>query len=331
MSSGSAEDSNNEQVNVKKPPWEVDWARANAAIARLQTVVAEQPKKPLQVLRVNQLDAIRLDSEIGDLLGSQFMKIFAFFKTDFVEKFKPELTLCLDLLIYRFSIYASGTTFGNRLQNLRFSRGETGSISKTQTVFYGLFTVGFKWMWTRLNAWVSARDDWGDLRNSRMWATLSFLESAYKTASILNFFVFLVDGRFVSVVNRLLSMRLVYNTTSARRNVSFEWMNRQLVWHGFTEFMIFVMPLINLDKLKNFVRRRLYTPAADSALPATMCPVCQSDPAQTPHVSSCGHLFCYYCLRRSITDDSRFACPRCNLVVTSMRRAEAADLADKTR
>ncbi len=41
--------------------------------------------------------------------------------------------------------------------------------------------------------------------------------------------------RYVSILHRLLGMRLVYESTQTLgRNISFEYMNRQLVWHGFT-------------------------------------------------------------------------------------------------
>jgi peroxin-2 len=80
------------------------------------------------------------------------------------------------------------------------------------------------------------------------WVWLQRLDNAYKLMSILNFCVFLYNGkylqiklyeegidtnRYVSLVGRLLAMRLVYFRPNMSRRVSFELMNRQLVWHGF--------------------------------------------------------------------------------------------------
>jgi len=45
-------------------------------------------------------------------------------------------------------------------------------------------------------------------------------------------------------------MRLVPARKLVRRNVSYEFMNRQMVWHAFTEFLIFVLPLINTRTLR---------------------------------------------------------------------------------
>ncbi len=37
--------------------------------------------------------------------------------------------------------------------------------------------------------------------------------------------------------------------------VSYEFMNQQLVWHGFSEFLFFLLPLINIDRIRNGIRR----------------------------------------------------------------------------
>jgi len=68
----------------------------------------------------------------------------------------------------------------------------------------------------------------------------------------------------------MLNLRLVSAQRLAKRDVSYEFMNRQMVWHAFTEFLLFLLPLINTRAL----RRRLstmyakFTPA--SILPAPM-------------------------------------------------------------
>lgn len=78
-------------------------------------------------------------------------------------------------------------------------------------------------------------------------------------------------------IDRLLGMRLVYGRPSVARFVNFEFMNRQLVWHGFSvgyptfpahcgsikrliqrcpqEFLMFLTPLINADRIKRGIYR----------------------------------------------------------------------------
>jgi peroxin-2 len=50
-------------------------------------------------------------------------------------------------------------------------------------------------------------------------------------------------------VERLIGARLVYRQPSMSRLVSFEYLNRQLVWQELSEFMLFLLPLINVSKV----------------------------------------------------------------------------------
>lgn len=114
-------------------------------------------------------------------------------------------------------------------------------------------------------------------------------------------------------MGRLLGMRLVYFRPNMTRRVSFELMNRQLVWHGFAvrlssslllhhycfycevincvqEFLLFLMPLINWDRIKTFLIRRFNKPRNyprglnPSLLTHTMaCGVCNIEPAYNPY------------------------------------------------
>ena len=39
------------------------------------------------------------------------------------------------------------------------------------------------------------------------------------------------------------------------REVSFEYLNRQLVWHAFTEFLLFLLPLVGINRWKRWISR----------------------------------------------------------------------------
>jgi hypothetical protein len=53
---------------------------------------------------------------------------------------------------------------------------------------------------------------------------------------------------FRTLVERIISARLVYRQPSMSRLVSFEYLNRQLVWQELSEFLLFLLPLINITK-----------------------------------------------------------------------------------
>ncbi|GAA5854901.1 hypothetical protein JCM3766R1_002304 [Sporobolomyces carnicolor] len=77
--------------------------------------------------------------------------------------------------------------------------------------------------------------------------------------TLSNLLVFLYNGTYRSLIDRILRMRLVYAAegTAGTPNVSFEFLNRQLVWEAFTEFLLFLMPLINLRRLKLRLMKRV--------------------------------------------------------------------------
>ncbi len=54
-------------------------------------------------------------------------------------------------------------------------------------------------------------------------------------------------------MERVLGARLVYAKGSMARALSFEYLNRQLVWHELSELLLFLLPLLNVARLKSMV------------------------------------------------------------------------------
>lgn len=55
---------------------------------------------------------------------------------------------------------------------------------------------------------------------------------------------FLYNGRYLSVPHRLAGLHLVAENPNAPRDVSFEYLNQQLVWGELQNFVIFLLPLL---------------------------------------------------------------------------------------
>ncbi|KAL2180188.1 uncharacterized protein P884DRAFT_255177 [Thermothelomyces heterothallicus CBS 202.75] len=86
-------------------------------------------------------------------------------------------------------------------------------------------------------------------------------------------------------------MRLAPPTSQVSREVSFEYLNRQLVWHAFTEFLLFVLPLVGINRWRRWLartwRRTKKIMTADggagdkggeySFLPERTCAICYRD------------------------------------------------------
>lgn len=50
-------------------------------------------------------------------------------------------------------------------------------------------------------------------------------------------------------------MRLAPPSSQVSREVSFEYLNRQLVWHAFTEFLLFLLPLVGIGRWRRWLSR----------------------------------------------------------------------------
>ncbi|KAK6127961.1 hypothetical protein DH2020_038299 [Rehmannia glutinosa] len=205
---------------------------------------------PIEISRVNQVDAARLDIEMSAMLKEQMVKIFSLMKPGMLFQYEPELDALLEFLIWRFSIWVDKPTPGNALMNLRYrderaveARGKvrTGlegpGLTVSQKIWYCIATVGGQYIWNRLQSF-SAFRRWGDTEQRslarRSWFFLQRIEGFYKAASFGNLLMFLLTGRYRSLIERALKARLVYGSPNMNRAVSFEYMNRQLVWNEFS-------------------------------------------------------------------------------------------------
>ncbi|KAJ3048989.1 peroxisome assembly protein (Peroxin-2) [Rhizophlyctis rosea] len=334
-------------ANLQEAPSEVPAPSTQPSPANTPTQPPPKPPSPpLRILRVSQLDAELLDGELTGLLKEQFLKIFSFFRPTIKETYDPEITALLTYLISQVTLYASGASYGLELQNLRYRNErrhlgdrETASINapltRWQKIAHAVIHIGGRWGWLRLNRFATSHE-WSehpavssvstvyfpqrdadppkkhDMRY-RIWKLLQKAETIFRSLSLLNFLVFLYNGKYRSVLDRILRMRLVYAKPEMSRQVSFDFMNRELVWTAFTEFLLFLMPLINLSQLKAAFNRMVRV-QSNISLPEDICGICygtENDgdaggvvtPASTggtvqmPYETSCGHVFCYYCLK----------------------------------
>lgn len=213
--------------------------------------------------RVGQVDAELLDEELLDLLKAQVGDALKYFGSHLQDDWSAEILLALRALVFKVTVWDHDATYGAALQNLKFTDARNNgavwvSPSKWQKSLYGLFTVGGKYAWTRWEDWLvdngNGYDQPGPLlqKLSRVSETISTIHS---TAAFASFLVFLVNGRYRTLLDRVLRLRLAPPTSQVRREVSFEYLNRQLVWHAFTEFLLFVLPLVGIGRWRRWLGR----------------------------------------------------------------------------
>eukprot|EP00250_Pteridium_aquilinum_P006359 c16301_g1_i1 orf=514-1479(-) len=300
-----------------------------------------QPSLWAPVSRVNQLDAAKLDVEMTAMLKEQLTKVFSLMKPGLMSRYEAELDAFLEFLVWRFSIWLDKPTPGNALMNLRYrderaflpmaalGKVRTGlegpGLTKFQKIGYCVALVGGRYGWARLQM-ISAFRRWGDSGQSTWrrtaWSWLQKAENVYKAASFVNLLIFLRSGCYRSLIERLLSARLVYQSPNMNRAVSFEYMNRQLVWHEFSELLLLILPLLNITSIKKALTFPFSSEqTSKKKMKEDACPICEQSPITITYVAHpCQHQYCYYCLRTRCIASSSFRCVNCNEQVLAMQR-----------
>lgn len=232
-----------------------------AGLATWDGIKGREGTRP--AFRVGQVDAELLDEELLELLKGQVGEALKYFGTHVQDDWSAEIMLALRAVLFKLSVWDHDATYGAALQNLKFTDARTNgpgliSPSKWQKSLYGLFTVGGKYAWTRWESYLVDSDNGYDEPSPTM-RKLSRLSEAistvHSTAAFASFLIFLINGRYRTLLDRILRLRLAPPTSQVSREVSFEYLNRQLVWHAFTEFLLFVLPLVGISRWRRWLAR----------------------------------------------------------------------------
>ncbi|KAK9479063.1 Pex12 amino terminal region-domain-containing protein, partial [Lipomyces japonicus] len=305
-------------------------------------------------MRVGQLDASLLDHDLVDILKGQILDSIKFFNSSWRDKYEAEIFLFLKVLLWKVTVWDYSATYGGLLQNLRIidarsaklSKGLFHSPSRLQKIGLGFFVIFGDYLWQKiLNFADNEEQEHSTSLFSRRWQRLLHkADATYETLSFLNFIAFLYNGKYPTLVYRLFRLRLVSSSRSLSREVSFEFLNRQLVWDEFTKFLLFVIPMLHLPKLKRKLGKLVGNSknvsditVSFSFLPERTCAICYEQDKDTspqpPAISSlnfapnsitnpysaveCGHIYCYVCLVTQLEEQEGegWNCLRCGKLV----------------
>ncbi|XP_038142648.1 peroxisome biogenesis factor 2 isoform X1 [Cyprinodon tularosa] len=282
------------------------------------------------VLRISQLDAHELDSALEQLLWTQFTQCFQNCPPGVLTPVEPELKALLYLLLWRFTLYSSSATVGQSLLSLRYQSTTVSShykpLSSRQKLGLALLTLVPRWLQERSYRLISyfglsargALSEMDDgLLQRGLRKALVLVSGLAKFATLVNFLVFLRNGRHPVLAERIAGAQTVFSKPNVVRDVNYQYMNRELLWHGFAEFLIFLLPLVNLRKLKSTVLLHVLGGKSSNEEGARMpqdvwkyCGLCGEWPTM-PHTVGCGHVFCYYCIKSHSIADPYLSCPQC--------------------
>jgi peroxin-2 len=103
--------------------WQQAWDAAQPRLQSIQDVLSSPafPRPNPRIIRVGQLDAELLDAELVHILTEPVSKALGTVNVSMKARFEPELALLVQLVLYRFSVWSSGASYGAMLQGLRYS------------------------------------------------------------------------------------------------------------------------------------------------------------------------------------------------------------------
>jgi len=290
--------------------------------------------------RVAQLDGHILDSELTELLKEKVSSIFRLHSTSkFSYNHHPELyDLILKLVIFNLTVGRQSASYGLSLQNLKLSDSASGKRIgfNKKSVLFSLIILEYLYKKTQSYLYTIEDDSLDSLLDNLLGKLkkivlkyriklLTYFDNTIKVLNLVNFILFLVDGRHASLIYRLLNISLTPLLQDLLKfngsNVNYEFQNRQLVWNVMTEFLVFILPVLQLNKWRSAARRMLNTTRASKEskkiseyanLPVSQCAICHdnnkraaaagqkvfeaSGSITNPYVTNCGHIYCYVCL-----------------------------------
>lgn len=218
-------------------------------------------------------------------------------------------------------------------------------LSTLQRGGFGLLIL-CQYLWSRCSS-VLASYRWAaahERRDGGRWLEqlqdgMHRVEAVFGAASLANSLVFLNRGVYSTLRDRVLGARLVLERASVARALSFEYLNRQLVWTEISELLLFILPLISVTPMRSLLSKLprfaavVSPPAAASTAGGSdggslaPCGICDTAAPLRPFVAQpCGHVFCYYCLAARTQADARYACVRCGERVAGLKDAQPATL-----
>jgi peroxin-2 len=225
------------------------------------TLVKSEGTRP--AFRVGQVDAELLDEELLSLLKGQVGEGLKYFGAHLQDDWSEEIVLVLRAALFKLSVWDNNASYGATLQNLRYAdaRQPIALQSKPTTfqkTLHGLFTVAGRYGWVKWESWLIEQEGGYTApspRVQRLSRLTSYLSTTHSLAALASFLIFLVNGRYRTLTDRILRLRLVSPSNQISREVSFEYLNRQLVWHAFTEFLLFLLPLVGIGRWRRWLTR----------------------------------------------------------------------------
>lgn len=262
-----------------------------------------------KLLRVNQIDAIYLDNEIYKTLLWLLKECTSHLPPRLVVHYMPELELFVKFIMLFYSILKKDATFGQNLLSIKYE-----NLNKTKKIFYLVLSC---------SSYLHRLEAFNNFSN--IYKYILLFDGFIKICNFINLSLFLRTGKYPLLIDRILNLNQDY-THNVQRSFGSKYLTRELLWNGFIEILVYILPLINYHKLRRIMYSILYSRKKPNIIPRTpvltlqtTCVHCGMTPI-LPHHMECEHIFCYVCLKGNQLADSLYSCPMCDNSTTTCER-----------
>lgn len=271
------------------------------------------------VPRVTQIDSKYLDDEIFLILKSTFSSAYQYVGQKYMVKVQPEAEALMRLFLYHYTLGKNGQTVGQQLLQIKYNTNNNGN--KVLKQFY-VSLIFASWLKQRIVFITSFFKN--EKYKSSITNLVDVFETIYQCIDVINLFSFLIHGRFPTVLERSLNLKVVPVDKDLVRKISYAYFTRELLWNGFTDLLATTLPLIPAQKfhtvlvslLPNTSKTESNTEGVNEVGKSeTVCAIC-NELAILPQKCGCRHVMCYYCIYSAI-NLTPFRCPICGRKVES--------------
>lgn len=291
------------------------------------------------VLRIFQLDALLLDAEVSGVLKTAMDNVLNVAPLEFVTfRYSEELQFFLQSLLYKFGVWDRNQSVTDRMQNLLY-RNEAASTAPTaplsvvwsrstsptrpQKALHYVLSILLPYIVKKLTQrsleenWANSNSQW----KSASAKVIRWLGAVLRVLRVVHMIVFLMEGRYRSIADRLAGMRLVAGEQRMQRLVNLVYLNQHIAWQSWSSFLTVAMPALRLGALFSQVSRVGETMLAGVAAgqPTVaregFCCACREPLVLSRHASPCGHSYCHHCIVTRLQVATTFPCSSCGAAI----------------
>nr|XP_018917498.1 PREDICTED: peroxisome biogenesis factor 2-like [Bemisia tabaci] len=267
--------------------------------------------------RVTSWDAFLLDEELLNILKSQVQAALKYFPPWIVDRLETKTNIILNLIIWKMSVLQSQSTFGQQMLSLKYSQGTFSTHKGYALLILQMLNDFWRLKIERIS------NHFPHVKQFVHWVDVTM-----DVLRLTNFLVFLRNGDYPTLTNRLLGLKIV-SVARSPRMIGYNYMTRELLWHGFIEMLGFALPLINYQYFRKKLLQVISKPSTSTRESASFstrskCAFCNETPILPVHIN-CSHIFCYYCLESNRMIDMKYECPVCFRSQESATRVTSED------